>query len=247
MDAAGLDGEVGGDQALLRLPPVDVAGIRGHDHDVGRLGDGDPVRSARDLGAEPMGGDEVAGDDVQDAAAMVLDHIDDEVEADLAGHLLHAEPARGVGVSQRDLIEKGGRDVRGGRRRRAADSRLHDLGSTGEARIAVREDASQPDDEVGVEDLPVDLHGDDAVAAAHGVLLDDRLQVATVVLGDRDPTVRLLTHLGQHLVVGHDPVRPRRGEDLDVLVREPALVEVVEQYRAGCGRPACAGCCRRRG
>ena len=56
------------------------------------------MRPARDLGAAPVGGDDVAGDDVEDATTMVLDDVDDEVEADLARDLFHAETA-GVSAS----------------------------------------------------------------------------------------------------------------------------------------------------
>jgi len=59
-----------------------------------------------------MGGDEVAGDDLQYAAAMVLDGIDDEVEATLRA--TSSMPSdTGSRRLQRDLIQKRCGDVRG--------------------------------------------------------------------------------------------------------------------------------------
>jgi hypothetical protein len=46
-----------------------------------------------------MGNDEIAGNDLEDSVVMILNDVNDEVEADLASDLFHAVPARVVGVT----------------------------------------------------------------------------------------------------------------------------------------------------
>ncbi len=199
--------------------------------DVGRFRHGDAPGAPRHSHAGAVCVQQVAGDDLHHAVMRILDHVDDEGQAHGAGDLFHAAPAGRVHPAERDLGQQGRRHMRGRGGGEAAHAGLDDLGPAGVAGPAVRDDVAQADEQVGVHRRAVHLHGDGVVAGADLAEVDERLVDAVVVLGDAHAAVRLLPHLGADLLVGHDAMRARCGEDLDVLVAHAGLVEGVEQHR----------------
>ena len=132
-----------------------------------------------------------------------------------------------VDTAQQRRPSTGAEHVRGGRGGGAGDSGLHDLGARRESGNVVGHHRAGSDDDVGREQVLVNL--DRRPGWRHAQVAQRRR--AVVVLRDPNPRQHLVPNLVSDLGVGHWPMRAQRDHHENVVRNDSRSLQVVQDRR----------------